>query len=364
MVPTTTVLGRYVTRLAASEPNTLCSRARLSTVAGPIRFRRSTETWHAQRVHDALYVPLDRQFGAELSRPRIDPLPGYGARRLDMDNGDLALIAWRESEAGAYWLGNTETPEALWRTDKETFDEAPYPVTRWAQRELLGEIEQEAPWLTPYEYVTWFFLPVLFSKDGRETTRAFFRDDAAGFPDATREEGLGFYNRFLRTGVLDDHRYTMASKLGTSEHRAFGRMRATMGEFDAAKLLTDAGLAFVPEVEQASGHTLDFHLPDLDRLVEVTRPSSPRNRPAGTAISALKRTVESKTRDQLASHGQAVLLVDCTSFYDEEWNAVRGERPGVGHVPTVVFRYRPNDHCEGYRHGDVPLGLGDAIEWL
>jgi len=329
-------------------------------MAGPVRFRRSTAGWNEGRVRRDLVGPLDERFGATSRDPRVEAPGGYSARRIEMDNGDLALFAWTDGEA--YWLGNTETPETLWRTDKRTFEEAPFPVARWAQRELLADLEREAPWLTEYRYLAWFFLPVLFSKDGRETTRAFFRDDAAGFPDATREEGLAFYEAFLRTGVLEQYRYTMASKLGTSEHHEFGRMRATMGEFDAAKLLADAGHAFVPEVERNSGHALDFVVDDL--LVEVTRPRPPRNRRAGTPVSALRSTVDSKTRDQLAVHGDALLLVDCTSFRDGEWNAVRAERPALPHEPAVVFRYRPDGSCEGYRYGDVPLDFGDAIEWV
>jgi len=154
----------------------------------------------------------------------------------------------------------------------------------------------------------------------------------------------------------------MASKLGTSEYSDLGRMRAAMGEFDAAKLLADAGHAFVPEVEHDSGHALDFVVDDV--LVEVTRPRPPRNRAAGTAVSALTRTAESKTGDQLAAHGDALLLVDCTSFRDEEWNPIRNERPVLAHDPAVVFRYRPDGRCEGYRHGDAPLALRDGIEWI
>jgi hypothetical protein len=328
-------------------------------MAGPVRFRTSTERWDESRVRRELVRPLDDRFGATLRESRIEAPAEYSARRIEMDNGDLALFAWRDGAPEAYWLGNTETPETLWRTDKCTFEEAPFPVARWAQRELLADLDREAPWLTAYRYLAWFFLPVFFSKDGRETTRAFFRDDAAGFPDASREEGLAFYDRFLRTGVLENHRYTMASKLGTSEHHEFGRMRATMGEFDAAKLLADAGHAFVPEVERDSGHALDFVVGDL--LVEVTRPKPPRNRRAGTPVSAIRATVDSKTRDQLAAHGEALLLVDCTSFRDEEWNAVRGERPDLPYEPAVVFRYRPDGSCEGYYYGDVPLDLGKAL---
>jgi hypothetical protein len=333
-------------------------------MAGPVRFRRSTERWDEARVRRDLFSPLDDRFGARLTTPKTDVPEGYTARRLEMDNGDLALFAWNDD--GAYWLGNTVTPETLWRTDKETFDEAPFAVSRWAQRELTYDLERQAPWLVTFEHVSRFFLPVLFSKDGRETTRAFFDRDAAGFPDATREEGLAFYERFLETGVLDDHRYTMAAKLGTSERNEFNRMRATMGEFNAAKLLADADMPFVPESERESGHALDFAVdtPSGERLVEVTRPMAPRDRSAGTAIAGLRQTVDSKTRDQLAIHDDAVLFVDCTSFRDDEWNPIRAERPSLGYQPTVVFRYRPDGRCEGYRHGDVPLDLDGAIEWL
>jgi hypothetical protein len=320
----------------------------------------STEQWAEPRVRRDLLGPLDDRFGARLVDPQVPAPPEYAATRIEMDNGDLALFAW--SDARAYWLGNTETPEALWRTDKETFEEAPFVLSRWAQRELLADLEHEDPWLAEFDYLAWFFLPVLVSKDGRETTRAFFRDDASGFPDATREEGLAFYESFLKTGVLEAHRYTMASKLGTSEYSDLGRMRATMGEFDAAKLLVDAGYEVLPEVERDSGHALDFLVEDT--LVEVTRPLAPRNRNAGTAVSALRRTAQSKTGDQLAAHGDALLLVDCTSFRDDEWNAVRGEKPDLAHRPAVVFRYRPDGHCEGYRYGDVPLWFGDAIQWV
>jgi len=328
-------------------------------VAGPVRFRVSTEPWDEARVRRDLLKPLDDRFGARLVDPEIPPPPEFAAARIEMDNGDLALFAWN---GRAYWLGNTETPEALWRTDKETFEEAPFALSRWAQRELLADLEREESWVAEFDYLAWFFLPVLVSKDGRDTTRDFFRDDASGFPDATREAGLAFYEEFLKTGVLEAHRYTMAAKLGTSEYNDLGRMRATMGEFDAAKLLTEAGYEVVPEVERDSGHALDFLVDGV--LVEVTRPLAPRNRSAGTAVSALRQTAQSKTGDQLAAHGDALLLVDCTSFTDEDWNSIRSEKPDLAHEPAVVFRYRPDGHCEGYRYGDVPLWFGDAIEWV
>jgi hypothetical protein len=285
----------------------------------------------------------------------------YDAVRFEMDNGDLALFCFRPGRA--YWLGNTETPEPLWRTDKETFAEAPYAVTRWAERELTARLEMTDPWLAEFQYVSWFFLPVFFSKDGRNTTRRFFAEDAAGFPDATPEAGLGFYESLLRTGVLDGNRYTMASKLGTSPGYDLTRMRATMSEFSVAKLLADAGLAFEPEVEQESGHALDFAVGD--RLVEVTRPEPPARRShADHPVAAVRETGGAKRTDQLAEHPNAVLFVDCTSFSDAEWAAVTGEMPGVGHEPTVVFRARPDGRIEGYRYGRVPFDLDGAITYV
>ncbi len=327
-------------------------------MAGPVRFRHSTESWTAGRVERALCRPLDRKFGAELTDPRFSPPPEYDACRLSMGNGDLALVVWHES-SGAYWLGNTETPEALWDTRKYTFAEAPYPVARWAQRELLADLDESAPWLTAFPYVSWFFLPVLFSKDGRETTRRFFRDHAAGFPDATRDEGLAFYERLLATGELDADRYTMASKLGTSGQLDLVRMRASMAELNAAKLLLDVGHGLVPEVQLDSGHALDFRV-DGETLVEVTRPQPPGHRRAGTAASALRDTVSNKTTTQLDAHGGAVLFVDCTSFRDDEWASLRAEQPDVGYRPTVVYRMRPDGSTDGYTRGNVPLEV-DAV---
>jgi hypothetical protein len=327
-------------------------------VAGPIRFRRSTERWTAERVDRELRQPLDQQFGAQLVDPRHNPPPGYEARRLEMDNGDLALFAWGED---AYWLGNTETPQALWRTNKQAFGEAPYPMTRWAQRELLAELAATDPWLAEYSYVSWYFLPVLFSKDGRETTRTFFGEHAAGFPDADREAGLQFYEDLLSTVDLDDHRYTMASKLGTSERLDLVRMRATMAEFNAAKLLTDAGYDYVPEVSMDSGHALDFRVTDPETLAEVTRPEPPTRRRAGTPAAALRETVDGKRGDQLQAHADAVVFVDCSSFREDEWQSVRAERPAAGHEPAVVYRMRPTGAVEGYTCGDVPLAVADEF---
>jgi hypothetical protein len=327
-------------------------------VAGPVRFRRATGGWNENRVEDALYRSLDDNFGAEMRSPWFKPPDGYEARRLEMDNGDLALFAWSEDDGDAYWLGNTETPEALWRTEKYTFDEVAYPIARWTQRELLATLEESDPWLAEYEYVSWFFLPVFFSKDGRETTREFFRDHAAGFPDADREDALAFYEEILATGTLDEFRYTMASKLGTSERVDLVRMGATMAEFHTAKLLTDAGYEFTPEVALDSGHALDFRVHDPDALVEVTRPQPPNRRRAGTPAAALRETVSGKRNDQLDAHADAVISVDCSSFRDDEWLTVAEAEPHAGHEPAVVYWLRPDGRLDGYTCGDVPLSIG------
>jgi len=153
----------------------------------------------------------------------------------------------------------------------------------------------------------------------------------------------------------------MASKLGTSPGYDLTRMRATMSEFTVAKLLVEAGIEFVPEVEQASGHALDFAVGD--RLLEVTRPEPPARRShADHPVAAVKETGGAKRSAQLAAHPNAVLFVDCTSFTDAEWSAVIGEKPTVGHEPTVVFRARPDGRVEGYLHGALPFDLGDAID--
>jgi hypothetical protein len=65
----------------------------------------------------------------------------------------------------------------------------------------------------------------------------------------------------------------------------------------------------------------------------------------------------------LREHDGTVLFVDCSSFPDDEWRAIVGERPGVRHRPAVVFRARPEGVIEGYAVGSVPLSL-PAIEWL
>jgi hypothetical protein len=346
-------------------------------VAGPLRFRVSRSNWSRDRVRQQLLRPLDDRFGARMTDPWF-ACPGFEAVRLEMHNGDLALFCWKggaqrasDSRAGnprdsgeAYWLGNTETPEALWRTDKVTFAEAPSAVSRWAERELTARLETTDPWLTGYSYLTWFFLAVLCSKDGKESTREFFREHAAGFPDADRDDALSYLDDLLSTGLLDEHRYTMASKLGTSHGTDLTRMAATIGEFVAAGILHDAALRFEPEVELGSGHALDFRV-DGQHLVEVTRPLPPTQRDrADTAVAAVKETGGNKTTGQLKAHPGTTLFIDCSSFRDDEWAAVRGEKPDVGYRPTVVYRARPDGSVEAYWHGTVPFDISTAVEWV
>ncbi|MEF8813254.1 MAG: DUF5784 family protein [Halovenus sp.] len=327
-------------------------------MAGPIRFRHSEQSWNTARVDELLLTPLDEQFGAKRVDPWFVPPSTYAACRLEMDNGDRALFAWREDGDGAYWLGNTETPRSLWKTEKYTFEEVPYPVARWAQRELLAELEASDPWLAAYDHLAWFFLPVFFSKDGKETTRSFFGNHDAGFPDADSKAALSFYEELLSPGILDAHRYVTATKLGTSEQLDLVRMRASMAELHAAKLLADAGHEFTPEVELDSGYALDFRVHDPERLVEVTRPEPPARRRAGTPAAALRETAGGKVDTQLAAHPDAVLLVDCSSFRDDEWRAIRAEQPDVGHEPAAVYRMRPDRPPEGYARGSVPFAFG------
>jgi len=343
------------------------------------------ESWSERRVRQQLVAPLEDRFGATVSRGRFSPPDPYAGRRLDMESGDFALFAWRGAEtddAGpdgpvAYWLGNTETPETLWRTEKFGFDEVPYGIARWTQRELLADLEAQDPWLAAHDHLSWFFLPVFHSKDGRGSTRAFFGEHDAGFPDADRDRVLRFYEELFHTGVLDPYRETMSGKLGTSPHVDVVRMGAAMAEFHVAKLLSEAGVEFVPEIELDSGHALDFVVGDGvrssprarlprsgDRLVEVTRPGRPTRRTVDTPIAALRATADAKTDDQLRAHADAALLIDCSSFRDDEWNAVRAEKPSIAHSPAVVYRLRPNGSVEAYRQGEVPFDLSGAVRWL
>jgi catechol 2,3-dioxygenase-like lactoylglutathione lyase family enzyme len=276
-----------------------------------------------------------------------------------MENGDVALFAW--DETGAYWMGNTETPEALWRTEKYTFSEVPSPIAEWAERELLAQLHQESPWLAEYPHLSWFFLPVFLSKDGRETSREFFTDHAAGFPVEDPEPALQFYEDFLATGVLDEYRHLMAGKLGTSEGLNLVRMTAAMGEFNAAYLLDAAGYELEPEAPVSTGHSLDFRVETGEEahLAEVTHPAPPHRRSASSAVEAVRRTAATKVDGQLDAHGGGVLLmVDCTSFTDAEWDQIRRAEPAVGHRPAVVYRLRPDGTANGYADGHVPIDLG------
>ncbi|WP_255169284.1 DUF5784 family protein [Natrononativus amylolyticus] len=334
-------------------------------MARPLRFRYSPQHWSEQRVRQQILQPLRNNIGARAVAPRFSTNGGWETHRFEMANGDLALFARRDDEA--YWMGNTETPSSLWKTDKFGWGEVPYHVSRWAQRELLATLHEEDPWLADYPHLSWFFLPVFMSKDGRESTRSFFREHAAGFPDAGRRETTRFFESFLATGTLDRYRHVMSGKLGTSNHVDRVRMSAAMAEFIAAKLLTDAGYEITPEIEVTTGHSLDYRAEDdtTNVLVEVTRPQPPANRAANGPVAAVRDTAETKTSGQLANHGGgAVLFVDCSSFQDDAWAAVRGEQPDVRHRPAVVYRARPDGRVEGYRKGSVPLALDGALEFL
>jgi len=317
-------------------------------------------------VRDAILEPLDRNLGARAVEPHHEATAGYVGHRFEMDNGDVALFARGESEA--FWLGNTETPSALWETDKFGWTEVPYPVARWSQRELLADLTGAAPWLEPYPHLAWFFLPVLMSKDGRGTTRRFLSEHAAGFPDADRDTALSYYEEFLHTGALDPYRETMAGKLGTSDRLDLTRMRAAMAEFTVARLLVRSGYDVVPEIEVASGHALDYRALDPEgggdggTLVEVTRPQPPADRTVDTPVAALRETVSAKADGQLRRHDGVVLFVDCSSFPATAWHTLVERRPDVRHRPAVVFRARPDGTTEGYRDGSVPLDL-PGIDW-
>lgn len=331
-------------------------------MAQPLRFRHAPETWDEQRVRSQLLQPLRESLGARFVSPRFECNGPWETYRFEMANGDLALFA--TGPEGSYWMGNTETPSELWRTDKFGWEEVPYTVSRWAQRELLATLYERDPWLEEYPYLSWFFLPVFMSKDGRESTRSFFREYAAGFPNADWRAGTEFFESFLSTGVMDEYRYLMAGKLGTSTDVDNVRMNAAMAEFIAAKILVDSGYDVTPEIEVTTGHSLDFRASKGgdSALVEVTRPVNPRDRVAGGPVAAVRDTASTKATGQLSKHGGgAVLFVDCSSFDDGQWGAVIGDQPSVGHRPAVVYRARPSGKIEGYREGSVPLELGDSI---
>lgn len=311
-------------------------------------------------MRSALRDPLDANLGTDDGPPWFAPPDGWSARRFDVHNGDTALFCWRSDRPVAYWLGNTETPSELWRTEKEAFSEADPAVSEWAQHELTTELHEAEPWLAAYPTLSWFFLPVLCSKDGRGSTRTFLRDHAMGFPDTDRDAALRYYEEFLATGVLDDQRHVMAGKLGTSPHLDLSRMRAAMAEFTVARLLYLAGYEITAEAEVTTGHSLDYRATRDGRtlLVEVTRPLPPGERAAGSAPAAVRDTVATKTAGQLAEHGGgATLFVDCSSFSRAEWREVRETAPDLGHRPAVVFWTRPGEGVERYTLGNVPLDL-------
>ena len=332
-------------------------------MAKPLRFRRSTERWTPGRVKSELYQALDANLGATMTTPWFKQPEGYDARRFEMENGDTALFCW--SDDVGYWMGNTETPRALWQTNKVTFEEAPNPVSEWAERELLTQLYEESPWLEPYPNLSWFFLPVFLSKDGRETSRDFFSEHAAGFPDADSDDALAFYEELLATDAITD-RHLMAGKLGTTEQLHLGRMSAAMSEFTVAKILHEQGYDLTPEHEVSTGHSIDFRVDrpgEESTLVEVTRPLPTERRSANSAVRAIRETVETKTSGQLEVHGGGItLFVDCSSFDDADWNELLNARPDVGHRPAVVFRARPDGSVEGYTKGSVTLSLPDGID--
>jgi hypothetical protein len=331
-------------------------------VAKPLRFRYSPAAWSADRVRRQLFDDLQANIGARAVGPWYAIAGNWETHRFEMANGDLALFA-RCGER-AYWMGNTETPEALWRTEKVGWEAVPYQVARWAQRELLSTLTEETPWLGAFPHLSWFFLPVFMSKDGRESTRAFFRDHAAGFPDAEWRAAARFFESGLESGALDPYREVMAGKLGTSPRVDRVRMSAAMAEFITAKLLVEAGYTITPEIEVATGHSLDFRAQKnrTNRLIEVTRPQVPARRAAAGPVAAVRDTVATKVDGQLAAHGGgATLFVDCSSFVERDWQTVRERKPDMSHRPAVVFRARPDGFVEGYGLGAVGVDLDGVL---
>lgn len=346
-------------------------------MASPLRFRISERGWSEGEFERRVVAPLDDKFGVSVERS--DRPDGHEGRVLRMRNGDAALFAWNGERA--YWTGNTETPKVLWGTDKAEFRRVGGGVADWAEEELLTMLKNEAPWLESYPNVARFFLPVLMSKDGRETAREFLRT-GAGFPDGEAEPraALSFYDDLVSSGVFDGHRYTMASKLGTSEAHDAVRMEAAMGEYNAAKILHDAGYGVEPEVGMETGHSLDFRAvrdeEDDDRpgtIVEVTRPMPTGRRKASTPEQAVRETAAKKTESgaQLREN-DGVLFVDCSSFDDAAWNRIVKEKPGANHEPAVFYRTRPDGRggrgtgteTEAYLKGGTRLRLSGAVDWV
>jgi hypothetical protein len=347
-------------------------------MASPLRFRISDRGWGDGQFERRVVAPLDDKFGVSVER--TDRPEGHEGRVLRMKNGDFALFAWNGD--GAYWTGNTETPEALWGTNKRRFRRVGGDVADWAEEELLRALENEAPWLERYPGIAEFFLPVLMSKDGRETAREFLRT-GAGFPNSHSDSNshsnsdagvdadvaLSFYDGLVSSDVFEGHRYTMASKLGTSEGHDRVRMEATMGEYNAAKILHDAGYDVEPEIGMESGHSLDFRAKrnGTDAIVEVTRPTPTGRRKASTPEEAVRETAEKKSEagGQLREN-DGVLFVDCSSFDDGAWQRIVNRKPVTGHEPAVVYRTRPGERpvTEAYLRGHTQLRLSDAVVWV
>jgi len=331
-------------------------------MASPLRFRVSHERWGQGRFEREVLRPLDDKFGATAEDDGPD---GYEGRVLRMGNGDVALFAWRPEGSNAYWTGNTETPKSLWRTEKRAFEDVGGALADWAQDRLLGILYDEAPWLGRYTELAWFFLPVLMSKDGAETARDFLRT-GAGLPGVDADRALSFYEGIVSSGVFEGVRYTMASKLGTSQGSDRVRMEAAMAEFNAAAVLHDAGYAVEPEVEMETGHSLDFRaVGDGDEfIVEVTRPTPTDRRKAGTPERAVSETAAKKTEEGAQLRGNdAVLLVDCSSFDDGAWSRIVDEKPDAGHEPAVFYRTRPGG-VEALLKGETRLRLTDGVDWV
>lgn len=327
-------------------------------MASPLRFRHDPQSWSAGRVNAELRGPLHSSIGIESEGTRFG-CPGYTTERFELANGDRALFAY--DEQAAFWMGNTETPSALWRTNKRGWDEVPFSVARWARRELIADLHDAAPWLGPYSYLSWFFLPVLMAKDGRDVLRRFFREYQAGYPESDFETALSFFDSFLKSGVMEPYRETMAGKLGTSDVLDHGRMAAAMGEFVVAAVLDRAGYDFEPEVAVDSGHALDFRVEDT--LIEVTRPQPPGERSGVHGpVEALQESVDAKSRDQLAAHPGTLLIVDCSSFVATEWEHIESTTPTLPYSPTVVLWTRPDGTVAGYEQGSAPLDLASVYE--
>ncbi len=280
-----------------------------------------------------------------------------------MQNEDLALFARTDGEA--YWMGNTETPSALWKTDKFGWREIPYRVSRWTQRELLATLHEEDPGSptirTSRGFPAGVYVqgrprvdPVVLSRTRRWLPRRGSPGNDALFED------------FLSTGVLDEYRHVMAGKLGTSDHVDRVRMSAAMGEFVAAKILTDAGYDVVPEIEVTTGHSLDFRARngDTNVLVEVTRPQPPKTvrRRAPSPQSATP-----PRRKSTANSPNTAAARSCSSTA-RRFATTPGTPSAPNNRTSVTARSglpRPPERSRRrVPKGAVPLELADALEFL